>query len=686
MKIIINIIALIFIFLFYSLYSFASNDTLKTDYDKNNSEDSIKTSVRDSIIFFSPIKIHGSISNKKINPYFSISKDSVLFTDYTSLQDIFTEKLLIYPLNLGSYSNLNSFSMHGGFPNGLSFRFNGRILSDIQYPFFNYETFPAEYFENIEIFSGSDAIIFSENSSTSLINFQEKIFNTSKPYTKIWFSQAAYDFLASDGTFSQNFIPNVNFTFGFRRMSVKGRFDNTWMDSWNLRGGLRWNIDDKTNISFVDIFTNHGQGTNGGIEKANSQDIFDELTANARYQQLNERLFRHDITLTLTSLLNRNNTDSIKNSNNRDIDHYLQNTRYLTDDIFTASVYFSHSEWNQKRQEELLLNESDSAFFTKTYSFFLGLISSLDISLSKLMLFKAGIEASYLKMDKGIYFSAQDNLKWAVYGHFLTFPFSENLTISGGIRTGVNNNYYFLNAGTKFKYTFNEKTNLLIDFAKYDRTPTPSEGSDLSKETGILIIGTINIKNDKYSIISDIFYRQTKSPIISRPQFKENIIQDLTFINEDDLTCYGLSLSIKFSLLNNLHSKINIIAQKSFLNSMEMDIFPLFYPVFDTYYEISRGRSYVRLGLNASIIPTHKGMNFNPLRRSYIFYDNLSENEQESTPFFFDGLNIYGKARLGTVYVNISLQNILSTNYYFIKYYPMFDRNLRISLHWAFDD
>jgi hypothetical protein len=147
-----------------------------------------------------------------------------------------------------------------------------------------------------------------------------------------------------------------------------------------------------------------------------------------------------------------------------------------------------------------------------------------------------------------------------------------------------------------------------------------------------------------------------------------------------------LGLSFKFSIIKNLHTKIKIIAQKYFLNGNQTDILPIFYPTFDTYYEITRGRSYVRLGLNAAMIPSHKGMSFNPLHSYYIFNDNLVETEQESSPIFFNGINIYGSARLGTVYVNISLQNIISTDYYYIKYYPMYDRNLRISLHWAFDN
>lgn len=686
MKIIINIIFFGFIFLYDSYFVFASSDSLQTE---QNNIDSVqpKPIIKDSIKLFEPLKIHGSISNNKIEPYFIISKDSILFSDYTSLSDIFSEKLMIYPLHLGNYSNLNSFSILGGLPNSLSFRYNGRIIGDFQYPLFNFETFPVENFENIEIFTGSDAIIFSENSAAALINFQEKVYNTKKPYTKIWFSQAAYDFLASDGIFSQNFMPNVNFTFGFRRMSVKGRFENTWMDSWNLRGGIRWNINEKTNLSLVDIFTNHGQGTNGGIDKTLSQDIFDELTARPKYDQLNERVFKHDLTLTLTTILNGNHrVDTAEKNFNEEISKDISSNQFKNSDIINSTLYFSHSEWNQKRQEELFRNENDSIVFTKNNSFLIGLNTSLDLSLISWLSIKTGAEISYLKIYKGIYFSSLDNLKWSAYGFFRTEPLSDKITISGGIRTGVNYNYYFFNAGTKLIYKFEKNTDLFFDFSKFDRSPSPSEGFHLSKETGILVFGSFKRKTELFDITSDIFYRNIQSPIISKLNYKDEVIQDLVFSNEKNLKSYGLGLSLKFSIIKNLQTKIKIIAQKYFLNDNQTDILPIIFPTFDTYYEITRGRSYVRLGLNAAVIPGNKGMAFNPLLRSYVFNNNLAETEQELSPIFFNGINIYGSARLGTVYVNISLQNIISTDYYFIKYYPMYDRNLRISLHWAFDN
>lgn len=680
MKIIIKIICLVFIFVNYSFYVFAITDSSTVD-NKLDSTVSIK-SRNDSIIFFKPLTVHGKISNKKIDHFLIISKDSILFSDYTTLQDIFNEKLPVYPLNLGNYANLNSFSLFGGFPSGLSFRFNGREINDYQYPFFNFETFPVEYFENIEIFAGSDALIFSNNSSSSLINFQERIYNTRKPYTKIWFSQAAYDFLASDGVFSQNFIPNVNFTFGYRRMSVKGRFDNTWMDSWNLRGGLRWNINDKTNISLVEIFTNHGQGTNGGIDKINSDNLFDELVANPKYDQMNERAFKHDLTLTFTSLL----SDNYKTDSSEFSEEILNSFDPIEFNTFKSSLFFSHSELHQKRQIEIFLNDNDSIIFTKNYSILLGLNAVIDLAISSLFHLKSGAEINYLKNEQGIYYNGLDHLNWSTFAHFLTNPFSKYFSISGGIRTGVSNTYYFLNAGSKLKFNFNNNSNILIDFSKFDRIPTPAEGFHLSKETGILFLGEINWLNELFNLSYDFFYRKTQSPIISKPIYKNNIIQDLSFSNEDDLTSFGASLSLKFSLFKNFHSNIKLIVQKFFLNGIETDIFPLLYPSIDSYYEISRGRSYVRLGFDALIIPPHRAMNFNPLRRNYILPEFLLPEEQEKSQFFFNGINIYGKARLGTVYVNISLHNILSFNYYYLKYYPMYNRNLRISLHWAFDN
>lgn len=688
LKILIYIINFSLLF-FAKNYSFADviSDSLAVNSEFANQSDTLTAHKKDSIRFYEPLSFHGTISNQKLKPFFKITKDSILLTDYTTLSDIFAEKLSIYPLFLGSYANYNSFLLFGGFPSGLALRFNGRMIGNHQFHFSNFETYPTEYFENIEIFTGSDAVIFSENSSTALINFQEKKYNTKNPYTKIWFSQAAYDFLASDGIFSQNFMPNFNFTFGFRRMAVKGRFDNSWMDSWSLRGGLRWNINERTNISLVDIFTNQGQGTNGGIDRENSQNIYDNLAAYARYDQLDERVFKHDLTLTLTSIFDAYyDSLSILNEQVENISPAFSDKKLVPTSIFNATLFFSHSEWNQKRQSELFYIQNDSVLFLKNISIYTGASTSIDFNINSWLKIKAGSEIAYLTFDKTHYFSSVDNFRWSVFGHFHSLPFSKNVKISGGLRTGFIQNYNYLNAGAKFEYDFEKHTNIYIDLSKYDRIPSASEGFHLTKETGVLFLAGLKWISKQFDIITNIFYRDLESPIISKSLLNNTFIQDIRFINEKSLTSYGMTVSLNFSPFKNFHTKTNLIVQKFLLNNQNLDILPLFYPVFDSYYELTKGRSYVRLGFNASLIPENRGLSFNPLRRSYIFYNNLPAGEQENSTLFFNGINFYASARLGTVYVKISLQNAISTNYYFVKYYPMFDRNLRISLLWAFDD
>ena len=137
-------------------------------------------------------------------------------------------------------------------------------MNEANFGTFNMDMFSTEFMESVEILVGSDAVIFSNNSSGALINLQEIRYNASTPYTKLWINQAGTSMISSDGVFSQNILPNFNFTVGIRAISSDGDFTNQWVDSWNLRGILRWNLSPKTNISLTENFYNHAAGTNGG--------------------------------------------------------------------------------------------------------------------------------------------------------------------------------------------------------------------------------------------------------------------------------------------------------------------------------------------------------------------------------------------------------------------------------------
>jgi len=60
------------------------------------------------------------------------------------------------------------------------------------------------------------------NSNSGVFNLISKNFKSLKPYTKIRYSESAYEETFFDGMFSQNFLSNMNFNGGVQRVSADG--------------------------------------------------------------------------------------------------------------------------------------------------------------------------------------------------------------------------------------------------------------------------------------------------------------------------------------------------------------------------------------------------------------------------------------------------------------------------------
>ena len=175
-----------------------SNDTLQTQDVVSDD----KVEVIDTIPSSIPLTGHGSLSISSDIEKIKLNKRDLAFINYVSMPEIIYDQLPVYPLSLGGHGLFNHFSVFGGMPSGINFKYNGRDLSYLETGLFNPVQIPVEFLENIAFLTGSDAVIFGNNSSGALINIQEIRYNTAVPYTRMWLSQSAEDLFSVDGIFS----------------------------------------------------------------------------------------------------------------------------------------------------------------------------------------------------------------------------------------------------------------------------------------------------------------------------------------------------------------------------------------------------------------------------------------------------------------------------------------------------
>lgn len=622
--------------------------------DTTEKKDSLPKYLTDTIGLNKPLENHGKVSLLGITNVNSITKQDIQFINYSTYFDVFKEKLNAYPLSLGNFGEFNSFSFFGGKPSDISMTFNNREMIDLEYMNFNLEEIPPEFIESAEVFTGSDAAVLFSSSSTVGINFQEIKYNTRTPFTRLWYSQAGSDFIAADGIFSQNFLKNVNFTFGFRTLNTAGRETNTMLETWNLRGILRWNLAPLVNISLTENFNNYGTGLNGGMNPDLYPNVFDNLAAIPNYNLLSQRVFRHDVNLSLSYIFTNDSSAA-----------------------FTSSLFYVHAEHNTSEDQFLNLIPGDSSNFYKYFERQFGITGKLETKPLNFFSLIAGASAEYRKLDSNQYEKGLDYFYGAAYGYG-KININNKFNLSGGIRTEKNKDDIALSFGAKLETKFSDKSDFYVDLSRIQRSPSPIDEQTASKEISYLGLSSLKLKINEFNFEISAFARKTDNPILYKAvtDTNKNIISTTAY-NEKTLNSYGGSVLLETIPFKNVHCSLKLLIQKSFLNGNVFTDMPIYYGTIKAYYEIHAGSSILNLGFQSGLISSFTGEQFVPQTRAYI-----PVNEQIGLAN--TGIDLFATARLGDAYVRVTMQNALSENYYFVPYYPEYTRIFRITFTWSF--
>ncbi len=667
------------IFIGFSLI--LSSLTLHSQFERNNIQNELRPSTdstqiprtdttkfkMDTVGLSKPFNNFGAIELSKPNYYKNITKKDIVFDTYYTISDILKNRHIGFPMSLGFYGMNNTLYLLGGNPQGLNVRFNGLSQNEFETGNCNLSLFPSEALESIELYLGSDAVIYGDNSTGSLLNLKEIEHNTYLPYTKLWYSQGSSDMIAADGTFSQNFAKNFNIDIGFRSFNSPGGYQNQWINSWNLRAKARWNIDNLTSISLSDIFNNYGIGENGGSNPATSPNIFDEVSANPLFLNTNSRLFKHNLLLTFYKSL-----DSSRN--------FVINSKFA----------YMNSDKEINDANSLITSPSDSIPFVKYTAISFANNTNVETDIGFFHL-NTGIDLSYDyyrsnlntsdSLNNAFLVGKNDFTNISFYG-LAKLSILKNLTLSGGSRYGNEFGRNVLSFGAKIQWNSQDTTflqTLFFDLSKSDRIPSLIEGLNLDNEHHYLAFAglTFNIGQSKFDILG--FFRQIDLPILfSFAKDSNQQVINAKFSNGSNERIMGVEIQYSGSFLNKkLIVESFLKSYNSQINSETQAIFPNIYAGIKTYYIISVGRSMMRLGLEYEALSSFEGLNYMPI------YDGYSLTNTNSG-FMGNGLNFFAEARLGDTYVRAKFENILGQGYYYTPYYPELGFHFQFSFSWAF--
>ncbi|MBK9246857.1 MAG: Plug domain-containing protein [Ignavibacteria bacterium] len=112
-----------------------------------------------------PLRTHGSLLQIPYS-FQKITKQELQYMNFVAFHDIIAQSsAFVYPLHLGSYGQVNGLSVFGAGLRDVTMQFNGRSLNEKIFGAVNIEEYPPEMAEQIEVFTGADAVIFSDNSA-----------------------------------------------------------------------------------------------------------------------------------------------------------------------------------------------------------------------------------------------------------------------------------------------------------------------------------------------------------------------------------------------------------------------------------------------------------------------------------------------------------------------------------------
>lgn len=288
-----------------SLFIYSTALLTASVYLSAQSSDSTATT-KDSVIHYVPIPELGSVE-----PFgssgISITSEEITSNDYRSLYDVIGQRPGVFLRDLASPGQPNQLVINGITDRNIAVLVDGVPYNDHYTGSFNLWNIPVEMIERIEFITGSRAVFYDGRSAGGAINIVTKSFFNNRAITKLRYSQGVSGYTQTDASFAQNITNGVNLSFALSHhgfgsnkeyQNYRGRFKNSNDDAWMVRSKLRYNVTDWLGLSFSHTYDRSWTGLHGGINRTDSKDIFDGLTATVNNVESYQKLFNNHYNFT----------------------------------------------------------------------------------------------------------------------------------------------------------------------------------------------------------------------------------------------------------------------------------------------------------------------------------------------------------------------------------------------------
>lgn len=637
-----------------------TSDTAQTSGTNQTSDtaqasDSSQTTAPLTPLFTVPME-HGSIPTDSASVWMTICKRDIQMRYYTGYGDLFELLVPVFPLSLGYHGQPHGVRAFGGSMRDNALLFNGRPMNDLRTGAMNMGLYSPEDMERVQILAGSAAVILADQSSGLAINIQEPLHNTKGPYSRLWYADGANNYYASDGILSQNVAPNLNVTFGFKREAGDGRFDNQWVDVWNVRGRIRWMPSANTVVSLTENFTNHASGSNGGVNTATSTDINDDVTATVLLPNANDRTLRHDLTLSVTSA-----ADSTMQS------------------VLRASAYYSHASSEISRSADMIISP-DSALDQRSTAVRTGLNGSWQQRLLGGVATTIGANLEYTGNGQTEYAESLDQLRASAFG-YCAFTLQPGTEIRGGARVHYAGLHTVLSAGVSARAWLSERVNAMLDVSRSARAATAAEGTGLSPEESLLALARVEWSSEGQRIDIGAFARRSANVLVSSVRYDTSGSMPIgsTAYSVPLQQSIGGHIQSTFALMKDVWLDASVQFAMVTRGDSSVKVLPSVYSMFGLRYTKTNGTSILTAGISARWRSAFSGETFIPMNW-------ITPDATTGQAAAIGGPDLFAGAKLGNAWIKLRFQNVLSNSFTTVSTFPFPVRNFSLSVAWSFFD
>ncbi len=588
---------------------------------------------------------------------YSIPDSVIRWSDYTNAGEVLQKIPGAYLANMYQPGDPSEMSFDGMGSGYTSYLLDGVQMNEPTTGTINLYHIPLEFARNIEYIDAVRAPIYQFNANGAIVNFQSELYSEAVPYSKVRHLEEPYNYLITDGVFSQNIGYNSNIDVGFERQTTDGRFLNSSYDGVNIRGKYRYSIDSTRQITATEVYyRTKGGMTGGAMPYSVTAAIFDPNAITLRSLQADLTYLQHHIQVA-----------------------YSQSDPHDSLSSLTATAFFDYYSFqfgdvsipyyltNLSRRFGVNIRGSQGILYTRlnygveatrdenTFN------SAANIPSRNRLSAYADEELDFFDLFKGGVFGRGDLVGSKFYPAL-------------GASVGIGNGTLSLTAGGSIS------SHLPTLSQMYFVTQNYTGNSALTSETDRLVqlkldvafgeTVRFSVKPFMRSIDRPIYYRVAYS---GQPEYPE-----ISVVNLGTRDIYGADASVKLELWKfGLDGILNYVREKTDGNLVYA--LPQYFGSGEFYYRdiLFDGHLDLKVGMRGKFLTSFRGNEFYPQALVYYPTDINEFGPFGSTDFFVRG-------RVGDAVVYLTIFNITAQNYLMAPVYPALDNSFCIGINWEF--